>query len=253
MHVLVVYKIALFFFVLSSYLNAEVTSAQYEGELTSAQQSLQDSRIQIANEQKKIEELKAQLISLEQRKQRFYNDIGLSEDEVKNTELQLIRFNRELSNISAPHIFSGNDSLLNEVNRVVGRIKASPIIRLKQISTKISELDKLLNSLLYVKQPIPSLVSSESGMIKSEVPMQVNSSGFYYKVKSMPGSPETLISIAKTVYGDPNKWTEIYSANKVLIDSIINHSIGSIKVIDKKIQPADFILPSQVLLIPKDK
>lgn len=229
--------------------NGELNSVQYESELASAQQCLQDARIQIALEQNRIVDLKKKISAVDERKVRFYSEYGVTEKECIAVECELTDLHRQLKNILEAGSSSGNiDSVLCNSTSKVAAVKASKVSGLKRISMKIGMIDRLQDSLLNMRKIKPSneVVISES----DSVTKMAETEKTYYTVKSSSRAHETLYSIAESIYGDPQRWVDIYTANKALIDSNFQRFEKQIKRQNKQIQPSDFILPGQNLIIP---
>lgn len=231
----------------------DYNSEQYENELNITQQSLQDARVQIAIEQNRIAELKREIAVIDEKKARFFSESGFSEADVEAALHKMDTLCRELKKIMQSRPDSQTDSVLNECSSKISALKLSPMAALKRVSIKISEMDNLLKSVSRLDRSISVQYSSVAMVADSAKQVNEDTSRIFYIVKSNPAGRETLFNIAKSVYGDPNRWPEIYFANKRQIDSGYFKNEKRISASDRQIQPADFILPGQVLIIPIKK
>lgn len=228
-----------------------LTSKQYESALSTTQQNLQNSRIQIAVEQNRISELKEQIARFEEQKQYFFAKYGVTEKDFIAVEKELSDITQQLENIIKLKTFTGNpDSVFDKFTLKVGTIKSSGISAIKKISNKIDLIELLLNS--FVNQ-YRCNTTPESEMITNSSLQLADSGRILYTVKSNPGSKESLYKIASEYYGNPHMWNDIYMANKSYIDSSFSKVEKKLRIQNKYVEPYDYIIPGQVLVIPVKK
>lgn len=208
----------------------------WEIALAQAQQRESALKQQIAEEQAKIENLKQQLLDLEQRIasviQEKYTILGITEQDVIAAEAEIASIRQELElllGLTPDELLQRMSDIKNAEARIAA-LKAKPVSYLWRIRDQIRDLEALLER---VKANLPDKLMS-------------------YTVRLIPHRRDCLYRIAEypEIYGDPTQWPSIYRANKSLIDNSYSRYL---KVTEepKYSRAADLIFPGQVLDIPR--
>ncbi|HEX3020633.1 MAG TPA: hypothetical protein VHP36_10045, partial [Chitinispirillaceae bacterium] len=196
-------------------------------------------------------ELKRQIAVVDQKKARFYSEHGFSENDVDKALLQISKMYQELKNLmTVQSNHQKADTALNEYYLKIEAVKSSPVVVLKRISNKIAELEDLMKEFSSMYKPVEKENNSIVAQIDTANHQNSGNTHIYYTVKSSRSDHETLSKIAKSIYGDLYRWPVIYNANRTQIDSIYTIYKKHIRAQKQQIQPSDFILPGQVLVIP---
>lgn len=236
---------------------SKVTYEDYEKKLEEHLEKDRMLREQIAHEQaliikykKEIEESQKQINALKEQK---LTSLGVNEDDILKARNQLDDYLDEINSVlsSSDAVFKIAISRVDTIKKEIMVLSGQAVCRLPELKNKIKVanqyLDKIAqrDSRLRENDSVDTLKNIVNSFQKKKV-MQENT----YTVSEVEGHTETLYNIAAKVYGDPNRWPELYKANREELDRNFKH-YRSPKENTHIVHPSDLLLPGQVLVIPR--
>lgn len=198
---------------------------------------------EIAQEQARIESLKAAVAQTEQSIlaviQEQYRLLGITQQEVAAAEqevAELTAITDQLFYADAP-LSPDRQQELQKVRSRVAALSRKPVSRLSVIRIPLESLKQKLEQILTRMKQVAAVPQSREDQ---------------YRVQYIPGDAESLSRIAEkpAIYGDRMQWRRIYEANKALIDESYRRHITRSKQIRYK-KAEDLIFPDQILVIPR--
>ncbi len=224
---------------------SEMTYKQYENALAALQQREKNAKEQIAKEQAQIENLKRMIAECEQKIsaliKEMYETLGINENDVITAESEIASIRQQLDymlGLSSEDARKQGKDIDMQQSRI-SALKRKPVSFLWRIKNQIPPLEQLIEQVrAHASQTAAS--SPQSQPVTS------------YTVQFVPQNHESLFRIAAYdfVYGDPNKWRELYKTNQSKIDQYYRAYVkGNSKV--KYVRPEDLIFPGLILDIPR--
>jgi nucleoid-associated protein YgaU len=246
--------------------------SQYKNKLDTVQQREMAAREQIVQEQVKIENLKQDIQSCNQKiseaLNKKYSLLGTDENgllSVSNSLDNVIFQYKTFATTSTSEIVNYQKHV-DSLHHFVIQIKnTSKLAHINDIAKKMQIIDelyyKILNSIneYQVQQvALTQAGSSNSSVLQQTTDLQttgtIDSNNLVNEwiVKFVGNERESLFKIAgyAQVYGDPYQWRKIYNANKDLIDKNYER-FQKYQKSDVSVNPQDVLFPGQILKIPR--